>query len=249
MTSSMALFSGSVRQLLPLKRTIALAVMQIAPAILFLFAANDRSSEAGFQIVVEITTVAYFSLVLPIVAIVLASSALGVERRDQTLSFITLRPISRRAVAAIKVLASAVAALMLASIGAIALVIAYTARYAFDGELLIGILVGAAVSTIAYACMFVPLGFITDRAVIIGLAYLLVFENGVVTALPGLATLSPARLGVSTLGALVDGAQLWIPDVAGQLAFSFGSAFLALAFYVVGGVLLTAYLMTKRDLA
>lgn len=249
MTPSIALLLGSIRQLFPLRRSIALGVLQLAPAILFLFAANSRTDEAGFQIFVDITTAAYFSLVLPIVAIVLGSSSLGVERRDQTLSFITLRPISRKAVAAIKVFASAAAALIFSIGGAVFLMVAYAAKFGFDAELLMGVIAGACVSTLAYSCIYVPLGFITDRAVIIGLAFLLVFENGVVAALPGLASLSPARLGVSMFGALVDRARIWIPDIAGQLDFSVTSALLALLVYAVAGIVLTAYLISKRDLA
>lgn len=249
MTPAIALLTGSVRQLFPLKRSIALAGLQVAPAVLFLFAANDRTPEAGLQIFIEVSTVAFFFLVLPIVAIVLGSTSLGVERRDQTLSFIALRPISRRLVALIKILAAAIAAFAFAIVGALLLAVTYTIRFGVDSELFVGVAIGALVSVAAYSCMFVPLGFITDRAVIIGLAYLLVFENGVVAALPGLASLSPARLGVSMFGALVPSAQVWIEGVAGTLAFSAGSAVLVLFIYAVLGVFLTAYLVSKRDLA
>lgn len=249
MRPTLALFSGSVRQLFPLKRSIALAGLQVAPAILFLFASSEKTPDAGFQVLVEVSAVAYFFLVLPIVAIVLGSTALGVERRDQTLSFITLRPISRRMVALAKILASAVSAFAFSVLGAALLVLAYTIRFEFDSELLAGMVVGALVATIAYSCLFVPLGFITDRAVIIGMAYLLVFENGVVAALPGLASLSPARLGVSMFGAMVPAAQVWIEGIAGSLAFSAGSAMFSLLIYAIIGALLTSYLISKRDLA
>ncbi len=249
MTSILALFTGSVVQLFPLKRSIALAGLQVAPAVLLLLASSKKTPQAGFQIFVEVSSVAYFFLVLPIVAIVLASTTLGVERRDQTLSFITLRPISRRMVAVTKVLAAAVAAFAFSLFGAVLLIISYAVRFEFDSELLVGVVLGALVATVAYSCLFVPIGFITDRAVIIGLAYLLVFENGIVAALPGLASLSPARLGVSMFGALVPTARVWIEGVAGRLAFSAGSAVFALVIYAVLGVLLTTYLISKRDLA
>jgi ABC-type transport system involved in multi-copper enzyme maturation permease subunit len=249
MTSALAILTGSVRQLFPLRRSIALVGLQVAPAILFLFASNDKTPDAGFQIFVEVSTVAFFFLVLPIIAIVLGSTSLGVERRDQTLSFIALRPISRRMVALIKILAAAIAAFAFSIVGVFLLVLMYVIRFGFDSELFVGIAIGALVAVVAYSCMFVPLGFITDRAVIIGLAYLLIFENGVVAALPGLASLSPARLGASMFGAVVTSAQVWIEGVAGSLAFSAGSAVFVLMVYAVIGIVLTAYLVSKRDLA
>ena len=249
MTPVIALFTGSVRQLFPLKRSVALAGLQVAPTVLFFFAASNNTPDAGFQIFVEVTTVAFFFLVLPIIAIVLGSTALGEERRDQTLSFIALRPISRRLLALIKILASAVASFAFSLFGALLLTVTYTIRFGFDSDLLLGVTVGALVATVAYSCMFVPLGFITDRAVIIGLGYLLVFENGVVAALPGLASLSPARVGASMFGALVPDARIWIDGVAGTLAFSAGSAVFVVLVYAVIGVVLTAYLVSKRDLA
>jgi hypothetical protein len=152
-------------------------------------------------------------------------------------------------VALIKILAAAIAAFAFSIVGVLLLVLMYVIRFGFDSELFVGIAIGALVAVVAYSCMFVPLGFITDRAVMIGLAYLLIFENGVVAALPGLASLSPARLGASMFGAVVTSAQVWIEGVAGSLAFSAGSAVFVLMVYAVIGIVLTAYLVSKRDLA
>jgi hypothetical protein len=50
-------------------------------------------------------------------------------------------------------------------------------------------------------------------------------------------------------GALVPDARIWIDGVAGTLAFSAGSAVFVVLVYAVIGVVLTAYLVSKRDLA
>ncbi len=249
MTPSLALLVGSIRQLLPLKRSLALAAMQAAPAILFIIGVSDRSPDAGFQIFVEVTVVSYFALVLPIIAIVVSSSALGVERRDQTLSFITLRPIPRWRIALMKMIAAATVASLYAVGGAVLLGFTYATRFSFDTTLILGVMGGGIVAAVAYSLLFVPLGFITDRSVIIGLALLLVFENGVVAALPGLASLSPSRTGVAAFGALAPDAQAWISGMTSRLNFGMGSVGLTLLVYGAIGVALTSYLIAKKDLA
>ena len=68
--------------------------------------------------------------------------------------------------------------------GAVALGGAHLIRFGGAG-LLTGLILGVCVATIAYACVYVPLGFLTDRAVIVGVTYLLIFENGAAFLLTG----------------------------------------------------------------
>ncbi|MDA2979553.1 MAG: hypothetical protein O3B42_07330, partial [Actinomycetota bacterium] len=88
MTPLLALFGATFRSALPLKRTIFFAILELTPAFLFVLASSNRTEEAAYETLIEVATGTLFILVLPIVTIVLASAALGVERRDQTLSFI-----------------------------------------------------------------------------------------------------------------------------------------------------------------
>lgn len=246
---AVTLLNGSIRLLVLTKRTIALVGLQLAPAILYLFASSGRSDSGAESAFMDVTLVALFGLVVPICAIVLSSSALGAERRDQTLSLVTLRPISRTTIALMKFLAAWISSFALSIVGVFFMHLALAATVAVDTELMMAMLVGAAVSTLAYAAIYVPLGFITDRAVIIGLALLLVFENGVVTALPGLATLSPSRVGIRVVGTLAPGVQQDIEGALGSLSFSAGTTVVAVAVYLAVGLVLTATLLRRRDLA
>jgi ABC-2 type transport system permease protein len=223
-----------------------LALLELAPAAIYVFATSSRTSEAAFQGVVEIGTSTFLALVLPVVAIVVSAGALGNERRDMTLSFIALRPLPRSVIATTKVVAAISAAFALNAIGALALGLTHLVR--FGGvSVVAGMLCAALVATVAYAAVFVPLGFLTDRAVIIGMAYLLVFENGVIFALSGLALLSPWRLGAGVLGGMVDGASIYLVDAVGTTTLP--RALLTAAVYFVLGVLLSTWLLRQRDLA
>ncbi|MCZ7533542.1 MAG: ABC transporter permease [Acidimicrobiia bacterium] len=249
MTSVLALFRATFRSALPLKRTILFGLLELTPALLFVLSAENRTGEAAFDTLVEVGASSYFALLVPVVALVLGASALGSERRDQTLSFIVLRPIRRSVVGATKILATACAAIAINAVGAVALWAVFSIQHHTDADILVGLLVGMAVAVVAYVSIIVPLGFVTDRAVVIGLGFLLVFENGVVFALPGLATLSPWRIGAAAFGGITTQAQPILDNIVGNLTISTGGSVFTALIYLAVGVSLTGLLLAHRDLA
>jgi len=243
-----ALFVMSLRQALPLRRTIMLSLIQLAPLGIFTFSTANRIEEAALDALVGVAATILFALTVPVVAIVLGSSSLGVERRDQTLSFVALRPIRRTAFAATRISAATVAATAINMVGALSLGFAFTIRYG-DPLVVWGLVVGVAAATSIYVSVTVPLGFLTDRAVVIAMAFLLVFENGAAFALTGLATLSPWRLGVSAFADIVDGTTRVAQDFLGSIDISWTRTVL-IAIVVFGvATLLTAQMLRQRDLA
>ncbi|MFV1971485.1 MAG: ABC transporter permease [Acidimicrobiia bacterium] len=248
MTPVLALFTVSIRQALPRRRTLLLALLLLAPTLIYLVSTTSRTQEFALQGAVQVGGSIFFSLVLPVVSIVVAAGALGSERRDQTLSFIALRPIPRTAIATAKALAALFAAFVVNTVGAVALAGTHAIRFG-DPQLFVGLVIGALVATAAYAAIFVPLGFLTDRAVIIGMAYLLVFENGIAFALPGLASMSPWRLGVATFAALTPETAVYTRDFTGNLDLSAPESVLTALIFLVAGIAATTILLRTRDLA
>ena len=163
-----------------------------------------------------------------------------------TLSFVALRPISRSAIAGSKLLAAFVAAGALNLFGALVLGIAHTVRYG-ESDVIAGLVFGSLVATAAYVSVYVPIGFFTDRAVVAGLIYLFLFENGVAFAVSGLAYLSPWRLGASVFIGMTEGAAVYVDQGTASLMVS--DAMLAAAAYVIVSVAFTSLLLRSRDLA
>lgn len=248
MSQTYALFVASLRQALPKKRTLLFGALQLVPAAVYLATTTNRTEAFSLEAAAQISAGVYFALVLPVVAIVLSAGVLGSERRDQTLSFIALRPMSRVSIAGAKLAAAITAGVVINAVGAIAIAVAHAARFG-DAQLLVGLLAGAVVATVAYSSVFVPLGFLTDRSVIIGMAYLLVFENGIVSVLPGLAALSPWRLGVATFGDISPVAAPFLVELVGNLEMDAGSSMLAAAVFLGIGLGATTLLLRTRDLA
>ena len=242
------LFVMSLRQALPFRRTIVLVLIQLSPMGIYLIATTSRTSEAAFEGLIGIASTILFALTVPVISIVIGSSALGIERRDQTLSFIILRPISRTALGATKVLAAAAAAIGVNLIGVLALGVAHAIRFG-DLGLIVGLSVGVAITTTMYVSLTVPLGFLTDRAVVLAMAFLLVFENGVVIALPALSTLSPWHYGLTAFAALVNDALPYVFNSIEPVDVSITRSLVAMAITFAVGVFLTAQLLRSRDLA
>lgn len=246
MMAALALFRASVRSALPLRRTALFVILEGAPALIYVIATSSRTEVAAMRGLAEIGMRTYFALVLPVVAIALAAGVLGNERRDLTMSFITLRPIPRPIIAVTKIAAAIVAATALNLIGALAMSVTHAARFG-TWEVVLAAVVASITATVAYCAAFVPIGFLTDRAVIAGMAYLLVFENGVVFALTGLAFLSPWRLGAAVFAGIVDDAALYMSDAIGTLEPT--RAVLVAAVYLLLGWAATSILLRTRDLA
>ncbi|MCJ7782122.1 MAG: ABC transporter permease [Acidimicrobiia bacterium] len=249
MKPALAITAATVRQILGLRRAIIFGLAALAPALVFLLTAQALADEAALDRFVAMAVRLYFPLLVPIVALIMSASALGDERRDGTLSFLVLRPIPRSVISASKYVGAVLVAGALNAFGAAALGIVYGIDTGSWGMVL-PLVVGGFVASIVYAALFVPLGFFTDRAVLVGLAFVLIFENGVVSALSGLSTLSPWRLGLSAFSGLANG------DVAPLLADNglanlsgLGAALFWSIVFAVASVMAITLVLRRRDLA
>ena len=179
-----------MRSMMRVRRFLLLAGIELIPALIYLVVARRLTDLRALELAVEFSLGFYIALWFPIVSLMISSWALGDERRDGTLSFLVLRPISRYTIAASKLAAAAAAAVLINSIGAVAMAGGY-ATITGSWDLLAPLLVGAFITSVAYVAVFLPVGYLTQWSVFIGLGFVLIFENGIASALGGLATLSP----------------------------------------------------------
>jgi ABC-2 type transport system permease protein len=155
--------------------------------------------------------------VLPLVALVLGTAALGLEIDDGTIVHLLVKPIARRWI----VLATAVVAAGLTAVLVVPAVIltglltaglgsaSLTTTFAFAAAVLLG--------GIAYTTAFLALSMVTSRALVIGLAYVLIWEGVVSGLLQGTRFLSirQATLGVAaSLGGKRPGAVPLEPTIS-----------------------------------
>lgn len=243
-----ALMATSLRQALPLRRTVILVLIQLIPALVYLLSTQNRTPAAALESFVAVGAAMLLGLAVPVVAIVLGAGALGSERRDETLSFIALRPIPRFALAGVKTIAAIVAGTAIGLVGAFALGVAHVTQHG-NASLIGGMALAVFITTALYASVLVPLGFLTDRAVLIAMVYLFVFEGGVISALPALATISPWRIGLSVFGAVASDPPPILDDLLGSLTPSAITPLITAAAVFVVSVAATTVMLRQRDLA
>ncbi|HET7029527.1 MAG TPA: ABC transporter permease [Candidatus Limnocylindrales bacterium] len=173
----------TARALLGRRRTILMALLAGAPVVLgILIRLGNGTRPSALQNVLDVLIV---SSVLPLVALVFGSAALGSELDDGTGVHLLTKPIPRWAIVVPKVLVSG----------------GLTALLVVPSTLLAGFLVGGSgshqigvtlafagavlVGGFVYSAIFVALGAATSRGLVIGLAYSLLWEGLLSAALAG----------------------------------------------------------------
>jgi len=250
MTAALAIARVTTRQLLGLKRLIGFGLLSLGPAALFFIGSRRVGRFDILDRFLGIGLGTFFIVVVPVVTLIIAGSALGDERRDSTLSFIVLRPVSRLVITGSKLGSAFASAFALTGSGALALGVVYGLRTS-DWGYVVPMVAAAGVATAVYTAIFVPLGYVTERSTLLGLAYVFIWENGVVSAVTGLSATSPWRTGYTAFYALIpqDGVAM-IDDFGVQgVDGGLGSAFTAAAIFVALSAGFIVALLRRRDLA
>lgn len=143
------------------------------------------------------------SLFVPVTTLVFASAVLGEPHEDGTLVYLWLRPVARWRLAV-----AALAAALTVAVPVVVLPLTVAAGLTGAGAgLVAATLSSCLLGAVAYAGVFVWLGLRVKRALVWGLAYVLVWE-GFVARAGGTASLLAIRTSTrSLLARLADGAD------------------------------------------
>ncbi len=144
------------------------------PVVLGFFINRAQRDDPAAEEFEAAELLAGFSLLIfvPLVVLVFAAATLGTLREERTLVYFWLRPIGRWQIS--------VAALLSAWLVLIPLVVIPTGAFALvvgEGSDLSGILAAAIVGVISYGAIFTVLGLVTQRSLVWGLVYVLVWEG------------------------------------------------------------------------
>lgn len=249
MTPYVAIARTTARQIIGGKRLIGFTLLILGPAGIMWLSTGNQSPSAALNDVIDITVGTFFVVAIPVVSVLLATTALGADRRDATIAFIALRPLSRPLVALAKILGSLITAYALTGLGALAIGLVATIRLD-DAGYIVPLLVGTLISTLAYSTVLVPLGYVTERASVVGLAYVFIWESAIAGTIAGLAWSSLWRIGFMAFVDLAPAAAVEVvPDFAlGDLAPSLGSSLTRVAILTAIATVVTGWMLRTRDL-
>jgi ABC-2 type transport system permease protein len=158
--------------------------MLLLAAIPILVGLLVRANRDGIAAVGETLDALVIRIILPLIALVFGTAAMGSELEDGTAVHILTKPISRSTVvlAKVAVAGSLTAALVVPSTAITVLLL--SGPGASSGAV-VALSVGTLVGSFVYAAIFVALGIVTSRGLILGLGYALIWEGVLAGLLPG----------------------------------------------------------------
>jgi len=174
--------SVTLRALVGRRRTVLMILLAAVPILVALLV---RANTVGIAEVGQTLDGLVVRIILPLIALVFGTAALGMELEDGTGVHLLTKPISRLTIVLAKVgVAGALTAALVVPTTIIAAVL-LARPFADVGALAISLAAGTLVGSFLYAAIFAALGVITSRGLIIGLGYALIWEGLLAGILPG----------------------------------------------------------------
>ena len=217
----------TLRQLLSRRRTILLlllgGVMVLVALIVRLAGDTSRSDEftAGILANVGVATL------MPLVALLFGTGAIGSELEDGTAVFLLAKPISRTTILLTKLAVAAGCSVLIACLPTF--LAGVLGAGGLGGGLVLGFTLATGIGAVIYTALFVALSLITSRALVFGLGYVLVWEGLLSGLFAGTRTFSVRQHTLAFADALAD-----VPDSV------FRAELEPLTAVIVGGLVLVA---------
>jgi ABC-2 type transport system permease protein len=234
MTVAGALVNVTLRGLLGRRRMVLMLLLVALPvlvAVLIRVAGGGRDVTAILDALVVRT-------VLPLVALIVGTAAIGSEIEDGTAVFLLVNPIARWRIALAKLVTAAglTAALVVPPILLTGVIIAGAGSEALGTT--VGFALAALAGGVAYAFLFTALGALTSRALIIGLVYVLLWE-GVLSGLLGGTRFLSVRQATLGLVAASTGEQGGTPPLEPTISV------LIVVIVIVGSFIVTSRVLAR----
>lgn len=138
--------------------------------------------------------------IVPLINLIVGTGAISTEIDDGSIVYLLMKPIRRGTIVATKLAVAIVVALVFAVIPVFAACVILTGAV---GSITLAFTAAAAISCVVYCSLFVMLSVLSRQAVIIGLLYMLLWENLVGGLITGARVLSVQYWAMS-IGSTID---------------------------------------------
>lgn len=229
----LALYRLLLRTQITIPRLLGIGALSALSILIGLFARYDANPP---QAAADAVGGFGLGLLVPLAALWLGTSAIGDLVEDKLLVYLSLKPVPRWQLPAAAVLATASVVVPLT-----ALPLTASTLVAGAGEVALAALLAASFAALAYSGLFVAAGVWFRRAVWIGLAFVLIWENVVAYSAEGAARFTVIGWASAVLGLA--------PDVDVQLeAGSAVAAFFVLTAIAIAGWLVATWRYRRADI-
>lgn len=208
MSRGVALAWFTVRQVLARRRWIVVALLAVLPVVVAALMRLYGGDLDGPGSAADVVTALSYTIVIPLIALILANAGFGAEVDDGTVAFLLTKPVGRVTIVIVKVLVIATVAKIAAVMSTI-----LTSVILIGGvgpqHLIWALGIGAGVGAVLYAVVFVTLGLLTRRGLLIGLVYLIVWEGTFAALFPGTRSISIRQYMLSIADAVTGSQHLF----------------------------------------
>jgi ABC-2 type transport system permease protein len=212
-------FALTLREFVGQRRSLLICLLAAVPvALALIIRATDPDTieplEWTANTLMEGTII---TTILPLSCLLLGTAAFGNEIDSGTVLYLVTKPISRSEIVVAK-FAAAASLTMTFLVSATALS-GFIVVMGSGGDLVVGFTIAVAVGILAYTAVFTLVSLVTSRALLVGLAYVFVWEAGVTELFSATAYLSIRQytLGIADLLSGLD-PDIFQADIAGPAA-------------------------------
>jgi ABC-2 type transport system permease protein len=195
----------AVRQFLGSRRALWALVLAVIPVLLALLMNAEAGTNPAETLddLTDLYQALIVAVLLPIMALVVGTSVFGAEVDDGTITYVLGKPVARWRIVLTRIV---VAALLTAAVlvPSTAVACAIAVRGVNAPGLVGGFTAAVAAGSLLYCALFVALSLSTRRALIAGLAYVVVWEGLLSNTFGGSRALSIRQYTLSIADALVN---------------------------------------------
>ncbi len=226
-------------------RLLALLALASVPGLIYWLAGFDAPPTELEVLYSDVVSTAGFSY--SIAALILTVATLREERDGGTLPYIYMRPMSRLSIALSSMAAGTAAAFTIALGGWLVSVVAV----ALVGSDLLQTIAGLTLFGAAgfgYSAIFVPLGYLVPRSLLVGLGYVIVVESILAAVVTGIAQFSIFRIALSIYADLAPVFDMQgAGEVLGPVTPGVGGGLAKLAVVMLLGIGVLTWALRRRD--
>ncbi|HET7737845.1 MAG TPA: ABC transporter permease [Tepidiformaceae bacterium] len=224
----------TLRQIAGRRRSIFMSLFALVPVAIALLYQVGNGSAPAQEFTPNILRLLVVAVLMPLVALVLGTAALGSEIEDGTAVYLLAKPIPRWVSVLSKfVVTSALTALLVVASTTATGVIGMGGFD--DTRIVLGFAVAVAVGSVVYSAVFILLSVITSRALIVGLIYVFLWEGVITNIFSGtrVASVRSYTLGIADTITTVS-ARYFEADLSGRTAIILAVAVTAIALWYAG---------------
>ena len=197
-----AILEVTVRALLNRRRSLLMLLLASAPVLIALLIRAAGRGPDPERIAAGMLENLVLRTVLPLIALVFGTSAIGSELEDGTATFLLTKPVARWKIVSAKLLGASVLTVGLVVPAAIVAGLLVAGDQRGGASLTVAIAVASALAAVVYTAIFVALSVVTGRALVIGLIYVLIWEGVLAGLLEGTRIFSVRQYALALADAL-----------------------------------------------